>query len=330
MAYEWPKDFSRVPTDDWTTQPVESLALKYDSVKNHGWYRNLDPTVAELVAYLQEGHLLVDYSGGTGILFDRLFPCLPGISIGAIDVDSSPKFLRLALEKYRDHPAVAFRLIRYLKGERRLQFVDEVLPASLLKRGVDALVSTNAIHLYYDLDGTLRSWRRAMRPNARVFVQSGNIRNPSAGPREWIIDETVESIHRAAMEFVATDPRWAAYRAGLGDPERMAGYDALRRRYFLPVRPLDHYLEALERANFRILRVSNSSVEARVEEWYQFLSVYHEGVLGWVGGTGKIEGGAADPRAVEDRLVLLRAAMDRVFGGHPLFACCWTYVTGVR
>ena len=32
MRFEWPPDFRRIPSDEWTTQPVESLALKYDTV----------------------------------------------------------------------------------------------------------------------------------------------------------------------------------------------------------------------------------------------------------------------------------------------------------
>ena len=48
--------------------------------------------------------------------------------------------------------------------------------------GVDAISSTNAIHLYYDLEDTLRSWTRVLKPGASCFVQSGNIGNPAAAP----------------------------------------------------------------------------------------------------------------------------------------------------
>ena len=34
---------------------------------------------------------------------------------GAVIVDSSPKFLRVALEKFGDDPTVGFRLLRYLQ-----------------------------------------------------------------------------------------------------------------------------------------------------------------------------------------------------------------------
>ena len=70
---------------------------------------------------------------------------------GVVIVDSSPKFLRVALEKFRDDPLVAFRLLRYRKDEKRLERLDEALGAPLLERGVDVIVSTNAVHLYPDL-----------------------------------------------------------------------------------------------------------------------------------------------------------------------------------
>jgi hypothetical protein len=53
-------------------------------------------------------------------------------------------------------------------------------------------------------------------------------------------------------------------------------------------------------------------------------------VLGWVGGSAKVEGGAASAEAVRDRLALIRAAMETLFGGRPSFQCCWTYINGVR
>jgi SAM-dependent methyltransferase len=326
VASPWPEGFRRVPDEDWTTQPVESFALKYDTVENHGWYRNLDHTVEQLRAYLRDGSILVDYSGGTGILVDRLLPVVPNLDLGILIVDSSPKFLRLALEKFRNDERVAFRLIRYLKKEKRLEFMDEALPPGLVRRRVDAVVSTNAIHLYYDLADTLQSWVRILRPDGRVFVQSGNIRNPDARPGEWIIDETVETLQCAAVELVRMDPRYVSYRPALEDVERMREYTALRRKFFLPVRPLDAYLEALRQAGLRILSTSHVTIEARVDEWYRFLSVYHEGVLGWVGGSQRIDGAAPSESALEDRLALLRNAMDRVFDSKEVFKCCWTYV----
>ena len=44
MKFPWPSSFDRVPDAPWAQQPVEALALNYDTVENHGWYSNLDYT----------------------------------------------------------------------------------------------------------------------------------------------------------------------------------------------------------------------------------------------------------------------------------------------
>jgi len=56
-----------------------------------------------------------------------------------------------------------------------------------------------------------------------------------------------------------------------------------------------------------------------VEDWFEFLSAYHEAVLGWVGGSVEVDG---------------RAGADPPRDGHalrrPAFRCCWTYINGTR
>src|SRR5688500_18276514 len=111
----WPEGFERVPTAAWTALPIETLARKYDSVEHHGWYRNLEPTLDELEEKLRDGDLICDYSGGTGILADRLLRRCPELRAGVLIVDSSPKFLRLALEKLGSDGRVGFRLIEFLR-----------------------------------------------------------------------------------------------------------------------------------------------------------------------------------------------------------------------
>ncbi len=338
--FAWPSGFDRIPDEPWTRQPVEDLAKGYDTVEHHGWYANLDATVAELDALVESGDVVVDYSGGTGILIDRVLAAIGNRGVGFIDVDSSPKFLRLALQKLESEPRVAFRLIRFMRESGKLELLHEVL-GPLAAGRVDALCSTNAIHLYYDLDETLASWARVLRPGGTALVQSGNIRRADPMGNRWIIDETVEAIHAAAMSIVRDQGHggtggaggnsgYAAYRDVLDDPGRMAGHDQLRRKYFLPVRPVGHYRQALEAAGLRVRRVEHRPIEARVDDWYDFLAVYHEGVLGWVGGTAKVEGRPATPAAIQDRLQLMREAMDLVFDGQESFTAEWTYLSCER
>ncbi|MEP6659433.1 MAG: class I SAM-dependent methyltransferase [Acidimicrobiales bacterium] len=326
-ANAWPKGWNRIPADDWTEHPVDDFGLAYDNVEHHGWYRNLDPTVEELAHLLNDGDILLDYSGGTGILLDRLKLRVFDARVGTVIVDSSPKFLRVALEKFRNDPNVGLRVLRYLKDERRLQRVDEVLGPELMQRGVDVIVSTNAIHLYPDLEETVASWVRVLRPGGHVLVNSGNIRNPRARRNEWILDETVWVVADLAEGIVRTDPSFAAYRDLLDDTERMKAHAAHRDRVFLAPRPLDFYLDTLQAGGLTVESVREASIEAGVQEWYEFLSAYHDAVLGWVGGTEKIDGVKPTESALQDRLRLMRQSMDVLFGGRPTFQACWTYIT---
>lgn len=328
--FQWPPAFQRVPDEDWTRLPVDTFGLRYDTVENHGWYRNLDPTVEDLARHLEEGQLLIDYSGGTGILLDRLKLRIFDRQVGMLIADSSPKFLRVALDKFGDDERIAFRLLRWLKEEKRLELLEEVIGPELAARRVDAIASTNAIHLYVDLPETLASWARVLRPGGRVFVQSGNIRNPQARPTEWILDETVWAIHEVATGLVRNDPRYAAYRPLLDNEARMEAHVAYRDRVFLPVRPLDYYLRCLKEAGFEVEEVTARTIETRVDDWFEFLSAYHEAVLGWAGGSLKVDGRAPGDETVRDRLALIRHAMDTLFGGRKEFRCCWTYIDCVR
>jgi SAM-dependent methyltransferase len=329
-AFAWPAGWERIPDEAWTREPVDEFGKAYDHVDQHSWYKNLDATVEELAHLLNDGDVLIDYSGGTGILLDRLKLRMFDTSVGAVIVDSSPKFLRVALEKFRGDPNVGLRLLRYLRDEKRLQKIDEVLGAELLDRGVDVIVSTNAIHLYPDLGDTVASWVRCLRPDGHVLVNSGNIRNPRARRNEWILDETVWVVGDLAEGLVRNDSKYAAYRAELDDADRMAAHAAFRDKVFLHPRPLDFYLENLELAGLKVESVREASIEARVDDWYELLRTYNDAVLGWVGGTEKVDGAAASPEAVEDRLELIRHALDVLFHGRPTFQACWTYITCVN
>jgi SAM-dependent methyltransferase len=324
--FTWPGDFERIPDEDWIRQPVDEFGLNYDDVGNHGWYKNLEPTIAQVLAALIPGDLLIDYSSGTGILTRRLLERID-YEVGILNVDASQKFLRVALETFRGDERVAFRLLRWLKPEKRLQLLDEVAGPGLLARGADAVTSTNAIHLYYDLGETLASWARILRPGGLAFVCSGNMRNPNGRPGEWIIDETVARVNEIAADLVRTESAFAEYRETLGDTALMASHTKLREKVFVPVRPLELYLEAFRDAGFTVLHVFEETIHARVDEWYRLLSTYHDGVLSWVGGSEKVEGKPPSDEAVRRRLFLIRYSLEKLFPGQDSFPCTWTYLT---
>jgi hypothetical protein len=186
------------------------------------------------------------------------------------------------------------------------------------------------VHLYPDLADTVASWVRALRPGGHVLINSGNIRNPRARSNEWILDETVWVVGDLAEGLVRTEPAYAAYRADVDNADRMADHAAYRDKVFHLPRPLDTYLEAFELAGLKIESVREASIEARVNEWYELLVTYSDAVLGWVGGTEKVDGAPPSEHALADRHRLIRHAMDVLFHGRPTFQACWTYITCVN
>ena len=327
VPFSWPEGFVRIPDEDWTKERVDEFGLAYDNVDGHGWYSNLDPTVEELAHHLSDGDVLIDYSGGTGILIDRLKLRVFDRQFGVLIADSSAAFLRVAVEKFSKDPRISVRLLRFLRDERRLQRLEEVIGPQLLERGVEAIASANAVHLYTDLDETIESWARVMKPGGRLFINSGNIRNPRARQDEWILDETVWVINDLAEGIVRTDPSYASYRPILDDDDNMKAHAAFRDRVLLEPRPLDFYLDSLARAGFSVEAVRENSIRAAVDDWYEFLSAYHDAVLGWVGGNRRVNGEEPTAQAIDDRLTLIRKSMEVLFSGRKHFNACWTYIT---
>lgn len=323
----WPPNFVRIPeSDPWIQSPVGAEARMYDAVQKHSWYRNLVPVLDELQSTVRQGDIVIDYSAGTGILVEQFLRRMPDCQAGFVLVDASAKFLRFALEKLGADERIAFRWLRYIKSEKRLQLLDEVLPDSLHARGVDVLCCTNAIHLYAELDDTFRSWNRFLRPGATVLVQSGNIANPAAPKNCWIIDATVERLQPIARALVRETEEYAQFRPQLDDEERVAAYDQLRRKYFLPLRPLGLYLDALAAASLEVTSVYERVLEALVTDWGEFLCAYHEGVLGWAGGSKRVDGRTPSEEVVALRQSLLRKSLSALFDGKPSFQTCWTYI----
>ena len=322
----WPKNFNCIPSQTWVDEPLQNLAKKYDTVEEHGWYNNLDITVSQLSKKFGPNDIIIDYSGGTGILTSRLMRAMKNKCPHIIIVDSSPKFLRLALEKFCTDERIAFRLIPFDSNKKRLSTIEECLDKSIWERGVNGIISTNAIHLYYQLGQTLDSWKRVLRPDGHLHIQSGNIRNPDAID-SWIIDETVEHIHNAAIRLVTSQNSFKSLRKFLDNHEHMDAHDRLRKKYFLPVRDLAYYTDALKETGFQVNNIEWHPIKAQVDEWYDFLSVYHEGVLGWVGGAKKINNQNISSHYISLRKAIIRLAMEDIFKGKDSFQAAWTYIT---
>jgi len=322
----WPVGFDRVPDAPWATASIDEFGLGYDNVGTHGWYKNLEPTISQVVAALTENKVLVDFSAGTGILARRLLSAISH-NVGILNVDASGKFLRVAVENLGGDERAAFRLLSYLKPERRLQLIDEVVERPMLERGADIITATNAIHLYYDLPETLSSWTRVLNPGGLALICSANMRNPGAREGDWIIDETVSKVNEIVADLVLRDPAFEQYRPALEDSEVVAAHTKLREKVFVPVRPLEYYTDTFRDTGFDVLHVFDSTIFARVDEWCQLLETYHDGVLSWVGGSPKVEGTAPTQEALRDRLFLIRYALQKLFPAQEAFPATWTYLT---
>ena len=320
---------SGCPTTTGRTSRSTRFGEAYDNVDHHSWYRNLDATVEELSHLLNDGDILVDYSGGTGILLDRLKLRMFDVRAGAVIVDSSPKFLRVALEKFRDDPDVGLRLLRFLKPEKRLQRLDEVLGPELLERRVDAIVSTNAIHLYPDLADTVASWMRALRPGGHVLINSGNIRNlrlaatsgSSTRPCGWSATSprgSCATIRRTR----ATAPTSTTRNAWRPTPPTATACSSSPARWTSTSRPSSSRASRSSRCGRRASRrgsTTGTSCSART--------------------TTRCSAGSGAPRRSTVRRRrprrsptgrLIRHAMDVLFHGRPKFQACWTYITCVN
>ncbi|MGH2843308.1 MAG: hypothetical protein ACRDKL_06940 [Solirubrobacteraceae bacterium] len=113
----------------------------------------------------------------------------------------------------------------------------------------------------------------------------------------------------------------------LDDRERMAVHARTRDRVFLRPRPLDYYTGELTRSGLLVTEVREKTIEADVSEWFELMRAYHEAVLGWVGGTRRLDGEPPSDEAVADRLTIMRRAMETIFAGRRTFNACWTYIT---
>lgn len=325
--FGWPAGLARIPDEEWARSPLDEFGTRYDQVGTHRYYqKNLDPLVAQVAVAARDGQIVVDYSSGTGLLTGRIRKAVRA-RIGVMDVDPSAKLLRVAVENHAGDGHVAFRLLGYIKAENRLRTIGEVLGPALARRGVDILMAANAVHLYPDLQATFLSWHHVMRPHGLVMVNSGCVRNPAAREEDWLLDDTVDRINEAVADLVVREPAFAAYRGNVLDSARWSAHMRARQKVFVPVRPLQAYLDALVAAGFEVLHVMDTTIFVNLEEFAELLSTYHESALGWVGGTRRVDGAAPSEEAVWDRLFLIRYGLEMAFPGVAEFPCNWTYVT---
>jgi hypothetical protein len=78
-----------------------------------------------------------------------------------------------------------------------------------------------------------------------------------------------------------------------------------------------------------VTQTITQTIEVGVLEWYEATSVYPD-LLGWVGGSPKVDGRSPTPAELQDRLDLLKQSFLRLFEGRDSYHSTWTYLTARR
>lgn len=297
---------------------ITEFALGYDSVKNHSWYDNLNYLMNVSKELFTDNSLIMDYSCGTGIYSERLnfYECNPNI----IMMDASLKYLRLSYEKFKNNPKYFFRLLDLKKG------IEESLVDNLEGK-LDGIVSTNAIHLYPTIDETIKSWNALLKKGGKLLINSGNIDNPKMKtPTSFLIDQTVNQIFNLSIDIVKNNNAYTQYRSKISDNVYFEKYIQLKDRYFLPIRNIDYYTDSLYKNGFIIKEIKTIDIKANVKEWFDFLNVYDEGILGWIGGVQKVTGEIANLTDIQNRLDIMEEALNVIFNNQKDFNASWNYI----
>lgn len=322
----WPSGVARIPTEEWANSRVDDAAIRYDKHAKNVFGTTWEPTISQVLSALDESNVLLDYSCGTGQFSERLLS-LVDRPIKILNVDVSPRYLRIAADRFKHDGRVALRLLRKLNSESEFEPLENAVTDLLPDTGADLLVSTNAIHLYSNLSRTLDSWRKVLRKNARIFISTGDINNPKRKIEDLRLHNTVTTVNEIAENVVRTEPVFEEYRDRLDNRTLMRDYLNLREHVYPPARTIDFYLDSLAQSGIRPIHYFEEPVNITVDDLVDALLPYHDVVLGWIGGSRKVEKTAPSSKAIQDRLFLIKYCADKILGSQNFFQCAWTYIT---
>lgn len=308
----------RLYNEQIANSPITEFALGYDEVKNDSWYDNLDYLIDLSKEFFSKDSFIMDYSCGTGIFCERLDA--HGLVPSVIMADASLKYLRLSYEKFKDIPSYSFRLLDLKKsiGESIVDDIDEKL---------DGIVCANAIHLYPTIDETISEWNKLLKKGGKLLINSGNINNPKMkSPSSVLIDQTVNDIFSISFDIVKNNKSYHQYLNKLSDIPYIEKYVQLKNKYFLPIRNIEYYTNSLYKNGFVIKEIKTIDVKSNVKEWFDFLKVYDDGILGWIGGVEKVTGDIANLTDIQNRLDIMEEAINIIFDNNKDFNASWNYI----
>lgn len=308
----------RLYNEQIANSPITEFALGYDEVKHHSWYDNLDYLIKLSGELFSNDSFIMDYSCGTGIFCEKMDSY--GLTPSVLMADASLKYLRLSYEKFKDTPSYSFRLLDLKKsiGESIVDNIDGKL---------DGIVCANAIHLYPTIDETISEWNKLLKTGGKLLINSGNINNPKMKtPSSVLIDQTVNDIFSISFDIVKNNKSYHQYLGKLSDIPYMEKYVQLKNKYFLPIRNIEYYTNSLYKNGFVVKEIKTIDVKSNVKEWFDFLKVYDEGILGWIGGVEKVSGDIANLTDIQNRLDIMEEAINIIFNNNNNFNANWNYI----
>jgi ubiquinone/menaquinone biosynthesis C-methylase UbiE len=308
----------RLYNEQIANSPITEFALGYDEVKHHSWYDNLDYLIHLSKELFSKDSFLMDYSCGTGIFCEKMDS--HGLNPSVLMADASLKYLRLSYEKFKDIPSYSFRLLDLKKS------IEESIVDSIDGK-LDGIICANAIHLYPTIDETIISWNKLLKKGGKLLINSGNINNPKMKtPSSVLIDQTVNEIFSISFDIVKNNKKYHQYLTKLSDIPYMEKYNQLKNKYFLPIRNIEYYTSSLYKNGFIINEIKTIDVKSNVNEWFDFLKVYDAGILGWIGGIEKVSGDIANLTDIQNRLDIMKEAINIIFNNNNNFNANWNYI----
>ena len=309
-------------------RPVSKGATAYhDAVIDAPYYKENVQELVEIAGKkIRQGDIVVDFGAGTGVSAAYLLKAMK-VRFKLWLVDNSAAWLGKAYEIFRGNPDVECFLLEKING--RYATLAETLDRGI----VDYVISANTVHLVPDIGQAFKGISEALKSKGSFVFQSGNILRSGRKKGVLMIDNTVNSVHSMALEFIRTDSRFEKYRAEL---DKRIKIEEKQRKFIFPEpRPLEAYIKSLTDAGFRIIETKYKLIRIKYYDWMNFLRVkrLQAGILP--------EGGGKEPSPEEenDRDMLITLAATKLFedlkknnqmADETSFTAEWVYVTAEK
>lgn len=260
-------------------KPVSKGATAFhEAVFNSTWIKDIMHNLAEMVRpNINDGDIVVDFGAGTGTSAILLLESF-GQKINLWLVDNSQSWLGKAFELLHDHANVEFFVLEK-KDDTYATLAETVGNGT-----VHHVLSANTVHLIPEIMEAFAGISLAMKKGGTFTFQTGNFIRKDRPEGALMIDDTVKIVHDIAIEAVKTQAKYSAYRKCI-DGEKDAE-KSQRKLVFPDPRPIEIYLNALEKSGFDFQEPVYVPVKVRYGDWLNFLMVkrLQAGILPEIGG----------------------------------------------